>query len=212
MQKIANIPRYIKLTSNEHLSISDARIWHKTILDHGPSGVPTSIESIDANGSPSSTRMIRRSKGNSTELIIPLLRDLLPDELNKIADAWRSVSPPGQYSISINATQDQKLNQAVSDLTLNHDEHQALCMQLAKVQHEGWVREKANDGWSYGPILSLKNKTTPLMRPWSDLPAQYRDVNTNNPENFLRFINNQGFAVVKQSELGSLLKILRDIN
>lgn len=61
-------------------------------------------------------------------------------------------------------------------------------------------------------MLSLKNKTHPLMRPWDDLPAQYRDVNTNNPENFLQFLNNQGFAVVKQTELGSLLKILRDIN
>jgi hypothetical protein len=61
-------------------------------------------------------------------------------------------------------------------------------------------------------MLSIKNKTHPLMRPWDDLPAQYRDTNTNNPENFLQFLNSQGFAVVKQTELGSLLKILRDIN
>lgn len=210
--KQANIPRYVKLVSQEFIGVSDARTWHQTVLQHGPSGVTTSIDSVDSNGQPARTLMVRRSKGETTELIIPLIRDLLPDELTKIADAWRRVAPSGKYSISINQTQDQKLTQAVGDLTLDSNEYQTLCLQLAKVQHEGWMREKADEGWRYGPLLSIKNKTHPLMRPWDDLPAQYRDVNTNNPENFLNFLNNQGFAVVKQSELGSLLKILRDIN
>ena len=212
MQKQANIPRYVKLVSQNHIGVDDARIWHKTVLKHGPQGITTGIDSIDSQGNPSNTLMIRRSKGEATELIIPLIRDLLPTELQKLADAWRLVAPSGQFSISINPTQDQKLTQAVGDLVLGDDEYQSLCVQLAKVQHEGWMRGKADEGWTYGPMLSIKNKTHPLMRPWIDLPAQYRDVNTSNPQNFLNFLNNQGFAVVKQSELGSLLKILRDIN
>jgi hypothetical protein len=212
MQKQANIPRYIKLVSEDHISTSDGRLWYKTVMEHGPLGVMTSIESIDLKGEPVSTRMVRRSSKDKVEFIIPLLRDLLPREVEVISDAWMRVAPPGNFTISINPTQDQKLNQAVADLDLKQDEYQALCIQLAKVQHAGWMREKANDGWSYGPVLSLKNKTHPLMRNWDDLPAQYRDVNTKSPENFLNFINNQGFAVVKQSELGALLKVLRDIN
>ena len=211
MRATSNIPRYIKLVSQDHLGVDEARVWHKTVMAHGPSGVIASIDSVDNQGKISTTRLVRRSKGDTTELIIPLVRDLLPHELEKIADAWRNVSPPGNFTIGINATQDQKMSQAVSDLTLDQDEHQALCLQLAKVQHDAWIREKANSGWSYGPVLSIQNKTHPLMRPWIELPAQYRDVNTNNPENFLNFLNNQGFAVVKQTELGSLLKILRDI-
>lgn len=212
MQKQANIPRYIKLISNDHISTSDGRLWYKTVLEKGPRGVMTGIESIDLKGQPVSTRMVRRSSKDRVEFIIPLLRDLRPAEVEVISNAWSSVAPPGQFTISINPTQDQKLNQAVAELDLKQDEYQALCIQLAKVQHAGWMRDKANEGWSYGPVLSLKNKTHPLMRNWDDLPTQYRDVNTKSPENFLNFINNQGFAVVKQSELGSLLKVLRDIN
>jgi hypothetical protein len=212
MQKQANIPRYIKLISDDHITISDGRLWFKTVMANAPSGVLTSIDSLDLNGQPVTTRMVRRSYNDKTEFIIPLMRDMLPSELEKVADAWKRVSPPGNFSIAINPTQDQKLNQAVAELTLPQDEYQALCAQLAKVQHAGWIREKAADGWSYGTVLSLKNKTHPLMMSWDSLPEKYRDINTKNPENFLNFINSQGFAVVKQSELGSLLKILRNIN
>lgn len=212
MLKQANIPRYIKLISDDHITLTDGRLWFKTVMVNAPAGIMTSIDSLDLNGEPVSTRIVRRSYKDKTEFIIPLMRDLLPSELERIADAWKRVSPPGNFSIAINPTQDQKLNQAVADLTLPQDEYQALCAQLAKVQHASWMREKADEGWSYGPVLSLKNKTHPLMRNWDDLPEKYRDTNTDNPENFLRFINSQGFAVVKQSELGSLLKILRDLN
>lgn len=210
--KQANIPLYVKLVSSEHMGIRDARQWYKCVLQNAPEGVVTHIDAIDLNGAPSQTRMVRRSKGNSTELIVPLMRDLLPMELEAISNAWKRVSPVGSFTITTNPTQSQKLNQAVVGLELPNDEYQMLCLQLAKVRHEGWMREKSAEGWRYGPMLSIKEKTHPMLRPWDDLPAQYKDVDTKNPENFLNFINNQGYAVVKQSELGALLKILRDIN
>lgn len=212
MAKKANIPLYIKLVSTDHLGIRDARQWYRCVLAKAPKGVTTHIDSIDLNGNASQTRMVRRSNGESTELIVPLMRDLLPKEVEAIAEAWKQVSPVGSFTIQTNPTQSQKLNQAVAGLNIPNDEYQMLCLQLAKVQHEGWVREKSSDGWRYGPVLSLKDKTHPLLRPWSDLPAQYKNVDSKNPEQFLEFLNNQGYAVVKQSELGALLKILRNIN
>lgn len=211
MRKQANIPIYVKLTSQEHLGIKAAREWYRLILRILPSGLPSYISSMDNQGNIEETRLVRRNIDNGTELIVPLNRDLVPTELQALADAWREISPPGQYSISTNPTQDQKLNQAVNGLKIEQDEYQSLCLQLAKVQHEGWMREKSKQGWSYGPVLSISNKTHPMMRPWDDLPAQYKDVDTNNPENFLNFLNNQGYAVVRQEELGALLKVLRDI-
>lgn len=212
MAKKASIPIYVKLVSTDHLGLKDARLWYKIVLASAPTGIVTHIDSMDVHGRTYRTRVVRRSKRDSTELIIPLMRDLLPTELEKIANAWRRVSPPGSYSITTNPTQSQKLNQAVNGLQLDNDEYQSLCLQLAKVRHEGWMREKVDAGWRYGPVLSLKDKTHPLILPWEQLPEQYKDVDTRNPENFLEFLNNQGFAVVKQTELGSLLKILRDIN
>ncbi len=208
----ANVPLFIKLVSTEHLGVADARQWFKCVLAKAPAGVMTHIDSIDINGQPTQTRLVRRSVGESTELIVPLLRDLLPTEVEAIAAAWRQVSPVGSFTITTNPTQSQKLNQSMNQLSIPNDEYQMLCLQLAKVRHDGWMREKGSEGWRYGPVLNLQAKTHPLMRPWDDLPEQYKDVDSRNPEQFLTFLNNQGYAVVKQSELGALLKILRDIN
>lgn len=212
MRKEANIPIYVKLVSKEHLGIKDARQWFKIVMSHAPQGIVATIPTIDINGQLTRTSLVRRSKEGSTELIIPLMRDLLPEELQKLADAWREVSPSGSYSISTNPTQSQKLNQAVVGLSVDGEEYQSLCLQLAKVRHEGWMREKAASGWRYGPLLNVKNKTHPLMRPWSDLPQQYKDTDTQNPEQFLKFLANQGYSVVRQEELTALAKIIRDIS
>ncbi len=211
MNKQANISTYVKLVSTDHLGLADARKWFKIVMATAPNGVMTSVPYVDINGQMTKTSMVRRSVNETTELIIPLVRDLLPDELKQIAAAWRTVSPAGSYSISTNPTQSQKLNQQVADVHITGDEYQDLCLQLAKVQHESWMRDKASEGWRYGPVTSISEKTHPLMRPWDDLPAQYKDVDSRSPEQFLTFLANQGYAVVKQSELGSLLKILRDI-
>lgn len=212
MIKTANVPIYVKLVSNHHLSIADARNWYKTVLRVLTDSLVTHIDSLDDQGLPVSTRLVRRTIGDSTELIVPLIRDILPNELQKLSDAWREVSPSGTFTLTTNPTQSQKMNQAVNGLTLDNTEYQSLCLQLAKVRHEGWMRERSEAGWSYGTVLSLVSKTHPMLRPWDELPEQYRDVDTRNPENFLDFINNQGYAVVRKEELGSLLSILRKLN
>lgn len=207
----ANIPIYVKLVSSDHLSVGDARVWFQVVNRVAPQGTVAAIDWIDANGQPAKTRVVRRSIGQKTELIIPLTRDLVPSELEKISDEWSKVSPPMSYTITTNPTQSQKMVQDMDGLSLSSDEYQRLCMQLAKVRHDGWVREKTDSGWRYGQVLNLTNKTHPMLRPWDELPKQYRDVDTKNPENFLNFINNQGFAVVRKEELASLLKLMRDV-
>lgn len=212
MIKSANIPIYVKLVSKEHLGIADARNWFKLVQAKAPPGIMHHIATMDSQGLLHKTLLVRRSLPNgSTELIIPLMRDLLPTELQSIADAWRAVSPPGAFTISTNPTQAEKLNQAVVGLEMPNDEYQSLCLQLAKLRHEGWMREKADAGWRYGLSLSVSAKTHPLMRPWDDLPAQYKDVDSKNPEQFLNFLSTQGYSVVRQEELKALATILRDI-
>ena len=92
MAKKASIPIYVKLVSADHLGLNDARLWYKIVLASAPTGIVTHIDSIDVHGRTYRTRVVRRSKRDSTELIIPLMRDLLPTELEKIANAWRRVS------------------------------------------------------------------------------------------------------------------------
>jgi hypothetical protein len=204
------IPRFVKLVSPDHISLEDARLWYQTVLKHAPQGVLSSINMV-SGGKPADYRVIRRDEGKSKVLIIPLTRDLLPDELERISNAWMKVCPSGKFAVRCNTNQADKLDNKMQDITMPREEYLSLCVELAKRQHESWMRDKADQGWRYGPTISISNKTHPMMRPWSDLPDQYKDVNTDHPENFLNFLNNQGYAVVRKEELGSLINLLRGI-
>jgi hypothetical protein len=206
-----DIPRYVKLVSPDHISMGDARLWFKTVQETAPQGTMTSIDMVGLGGKPVSYRMVRRKEGNDTSLIIPLSRDLLPDEVENISRKWTEVCPSGKYSIRSNSSQADRLENNIKDITMPQDEYMSLCAELAKRQHESWVRDKVDMGWRYGPTISVVNKTHPMLRPWSELPDQYKNVDTSSPENFLNFLNNQGYAVVRKEELGSLIQLLRNI-
>lgn len=40
--------------------------------------------------------------------------------------------------------------------------------------HEGWLRHKEADGWTYGPIKDVGAKTHPCFVPYDELPAEQR--------------------------------------
>ena len=40
--------------------------------------------------------------------------------------------------------------------------------------HEGWLAEKAANGWSYGPVKDPEKKQHPCFVPYSDLPLAQR--------------------------------------
>lgn len=41
-------------------------------------------------------------------------------------------------------------------------------------QHEAWMRDKAADGWVYGPVKDADAKTHPCMVPYDQLPPEQR--------------------------------------
>lgn len=40
--------------------------------------------------------------------------------------------------------------------------------------HESWLREKAEDGWTYGTVKDVTAKTHPCFRPYAELPQEQR--------------------------------------
>lgn len=40
--------------------------------------------------------------------------------------------------------------------------------------HVSWMKEKASEGWKYGPAKSPENKEHPCMVPYAELPAEER--------------------------------------
>jgi hypothetical protein len=40
--------------------------------------------------------------------------------------------------------------------------------------HESWCQTKRQDGWTYGPVKDLEQKTHPCLVEYSDLPQEQR--------------------------------------
>lgn len=40
--------------------------------------------------------------------------------------------------------------------------------------HENWLRDKAADGWKYGPVKDIEKKEHPCFVPYMDLPVAQR--------------------------------------
>lgn len=40
--------------------------------------------------------------------------------------------------------------------------------------HEGWLREKAEAGWKYGPVKDPEKKQHPCFVPYAELPPEQR--------------------------------------
>jgi CheY-like chemotaxis protein len=51
--------------------------------------------------------------------------------------------------------------------------------QLARMEHERWMRDKIRDGWRYGPTRNDAAKIHPLLIPWEELPEEERDKDRN---------------------------------
>ena len=83
--------------------------------------------------------------------------------------------------------------------------HLALCTALAKQRHTDWVRERTDAGWRYGVTFDQTEKTAPLLRPWEQLPDQYRRPDLNLPQTLITGLNDQGYVVISRADLDQLL-------
>ena len=45
---------------------------------------------------------------------------------------------------------------------------------LASASHESWLKEKLDNGWSYGPVKDPENKKHPCCVPYDQLPLEQR--------------------------------------
>ena len=85
---------------------------------------------------------------------------------------------------AVNLVNDRR---AVGELTIAED--------LAKMEHDRWVRDKERDGWRYGPERNDEQKLHPLMVPWEELPDEQRDKDRNPMRELPRILGRVGLQI-----------------
>lgn len=205
-----SIDRYIKLVSKDELDTNDVKAWFRSVHNHAPSGVVRSINVVGPKGKPKSVCLVHRvNEDDEHNYLVPLTRDLSPDEVETIVHAFVERCPKLDFDVETHETTLQAKDHA--GISLDAAKHVALCTALAKHKHEDWMRERTDAGWRYGTKFDSDEKTHPLLMPWDQLPNRYKAPDMDWPQKLVTMLNDQGYAVIQKDELDRLLQMLRGI-
>lgn len=197
---------YIRLVSKKPLQKDSVVRFYKFVKAHSPSGILSSLQVERPNYGLDTVRLIHKTDESGSVYEIPLSRHLTENEYNVIKDAFQLLSEEGQSLES--STQIIPLARYLpgSNPQLVSDDFETFCDTLAKHQHSNWCLEKAEAGWRYGLEHDPKEKMSPLLRPWQDLPDQYRRIDKKLPQQIFDALESLGYVIVPRSELEKLTK------
>lgn len=198
---MTEIPLYIRLKTSSPLPKEEAIAWYHCVKNLAPSGVLSSVQTTNPQGEPDVVFMVhKQSKGNIHYYEIPLTRDLTVEEVEVIEEAY----PEGEIETSSEEIVSARQGPADA-VVMEEDDYNHLCETLAKHQHQRWYAIRSAAGWSFGLRVNEQSKQHPMMRPWEQLPEQYRKIDYELPHLFMNMLAEQGYVVVSRDELNKWL-------
>ena len=69
---------------------------------------------------------------------------------------------------------------------------------LAEAEHERWAAERTGAGWRHGADYDDVRKTNPLLRPWSEMAADVRELNRLVVRELPQVLGTWGFRIVRR--------------
>jgi hypothetical protein len=200
---------YIRLVVPKSLSKEDIKSWYETVKSLSPSGV---IHSIQVPGpkkedGPKNVYLIKKEINGKIGYEVPLSRDLVEKEVEPIVDSWSSQYTKGDFEIETSAIKvDKATHQRSADaVKLKKRDLEQICDTLAKHRHGEWLCRREAAGWRYGLKYNEKEKTHPMIRPWEQLPEEYKNIDEKELQIFMDILSEFGYVIVKKSDLAKWL-------
>ena len=121
--------------------------------------------------------------------MVPLVRHLTEQEAEKIVEGYMRVS---EHDFDIETSNVYRANADLAhpfetDYQISVDAKNVLKDAYARQSHNQWIQGKMREGYRYGLKLNLKEKTHPAMRPWDELPKEYRRLPESSDKELLDF-------------------------
>lgn len=187
----------ITLHVDQELSKSNIISWFQCARDNIGSGI---VMSVPVDGKP--VHLIKTKDSEGVHYAIPLSRDVTSDEVTKVIEVFAQCC---SCDFKVSATTSSLDYQVNPDVVVDHDPLHELCAKWAKDKHENWRKGKEGEGWRYGPVASKANRTHPLLRPWDDIPSEYRKVDTTPVQEMLDLLKETGYVMIHREDLDKLL-------
>lgn len=198
---------YISLVSKQPLEKPEVVAFYKFIKGSIPSGVLSSLQVERPGYGLDTVRLIHKTDDSGSSVYeIPLSRNLTDKEYALVKYAFQGLAKEGQELDSSTIEIPNARHLPAGESQIEPENYEIFCDTLAKLQHSNWCLEKAEQGWRYGISHSSEEKTTPLLRPWHELPSHYQTIDRKLPGQILQLIENMGYVVVPKEALEKLTK------
>lgn len=201
MSEPIKLQTYIRLESPEELDKNVIKEWFKTVKNNLPSGLMDSFQQVNETGKPENVRLVASKLKNKHFYDIPLTRNLTEDEAQIIVDHWDNQDLVQDFIIQTSTPVVNPMYQQFPQVEYNikDEDFGTLCELLSKEEHNRWVEDQVSDGWRLGNSYSEQNKTHPLLKPWEQLPEQYKYIDDKMPQRFIEALERMGYVIIDKN-------------
>jgi hypothetical protein len=172
---------YILQRTAKVLNADEIRRWYLTVDMLAPDNI--------IMGDDESNSFMFAMQAEDYIYMVPLVRHLTEMEAEKIVEGYMRVS---EHDFDIETSNVYRANADLAhpfetDYQISVDAKNVLKDAYARQSHNQWIQAKMREGYRYGLKLNLKEKTHPAMRPWDDLPKEYRRLPESSDKELLDF-------------------------
>ena len=172
---------YIQQRTERYLDADQIQRWYLTVEMLAPQGV---IKDDDQTGN-----FVLALQDNELLYRVELVRHLTAQEAERIVEGYMRIT---EHEFEIETSNVYRANADLAhpfetDYQISVDAKNVLKDAYARQSHNQWIQGKMREGYRYGLKLNLKEKTHPAMRPWDDLPKEYRRLPESSDKELLDF-------------------------
>ena len=211
MNEPVRVDRYISLITEEELERSEVAAWFRHVTNKAPYGVVTTLQGTNNEKQPQTITLVHRETKSAHSYMIPITRDLLEYEAQRIVTAWAETHEDVDFDIEVTVVPTNPFVKKDESITVEQQKYVDLASSWAKKEHEEWASARTKEGWRYGQELSIEDRTHPLLRPWSELSDKHKSVDFDRPQKLIDLLNDQGYAVVSKDDIMAVQRLLRKL-
>jgi hypothetical protein len=183
---------YVRIIVAHKLPKKQSVLWYTTVHNILPSGM---ISQTQLTPDTYSKFYMKRLSDKRYTYIIPLVRDLNAHEVHEILQAWSKSYPVEDFILDYSQPVEHNIP-VLADIS-QQNIAQAI-ESWSKQQHQKWMQDKMQQGWRFGIVLSIKNKTHPWLQPWESLPHAAKQNNLQACKDLVDCLKQFGYTIVQQ--------------
>lgn len=188
---------YITLLTKKKLENSDIKNWYRIVKSFLPSGMLSSIQNADVENANAPILLVKEFEKDTQEYSfkIPLTRNLLPDEVEPIADAYNDITGDSYDYTIIASTLFASIDQSEQ---VKDDTFEKIAKNIARYLHTQDMKKKLENGWRYGVEDDYFEKISSTLLPFDSVGPDLQNIDIQLINEVIRELNENGYLVIKK--------------